>query len=96
MSHITKGYDITGSYVDLYAKYWRQLEQLCDDELRTEHCEEYEKLTMEEKLLVDIDMEYLKDECDMRYITSIRRKDLEKCLSILRKRDRENGKRNGR
>lgn len=88
--------DITGSYVDMYAKYRKELDMLFGRERQEGHCEEYEELTMEEKLLVDIDMEYLKDQCDMRYITSVPRKDLERCLTILRKRDRKNGKRNGR
>ena len=64
--------------------------------MRHEHCKEYDELTMEEKLLVDIDMEYLKDEYDPMYLSSMSKQTLEKCLSRLRKRDRENGKRNGR
>lgn len=88
--------NITDDYADLYAKYRKELNMLFSEERQEEHCREYEELTMEEKLLVDIDMEYLKDEHDMRYMTSIPKKDLERCLSKLRKRDRENGKRNGR
>lgn len=88
--------NITGNYVDLYAKYRAQLEELWGEKLQKEHCKEYEELTMEEKLLVDYDMEYLKDETNIRYSTSVSREGLERCLSKLRKRDRENGERNGR
>ena len=85
--------DITGSYVDLYEKYWGDIEKLWTDKQGIEHCKEYEELTMEEKLLVNIDMEYLKDETDMRYLSSLSWQTLEKCLSKLRKRDRKNDKR---
>lgn len=95
MSHITMG-GADNFWIDLAEKYRRQLERIWDNELSTEHCEEYEELTMEEKLLVDVDMEFLKDETDMRYLSGLSRQTLEKCLSKLRKRDRENGKRNGR
>lgn len=96
MSHHITMNNITDYYVDLYTKYRKELDRLFMEELQEGHCKEYEELTMEEKLLVDIDMEYLKDETDIRYITSKPNKDLERCLSKLRKRDRENGERNGR
>lgn len=84
-------YNTSGEFIDLSEKYRRQLERLWDRELG--HCKEYEELTMEEKLLVDIDVEFLKDEIDMRYLSGLSRQTLEKCLSKLRKRDRENGER---
>lgn len=76
------------SYADLYRKYKNQLAILTDawDEERAGHCEEYKTLTLEEKVLVDNDMEYLKKH---RVHVSMSNKEIECMLSILVKRDRE-------
>lgn len=72
---------------------YKELTEIYRRQMRPEHCKEYDELTMEEKLLVDTDMEYLKDEYDPMYLSGMSQYALERCLSKLRKRDRENGKR---
>lgn len=81
---------------DITYTSYEDLEKIYRSRIQHEHSEEYEELTMEEKLLVDIDIEYLKDETNMIGLSIMSQYVLEKCLSKLRKRDRENGKRNGR
>lgn len=85
--------DLRKSQVDL-PSYGEELKRIFDSERRNGHCEEYEELTMEEKLLVDADMEFLKTENGFIYWGGMGIKTLERCLARLRKRDRKNDKRN--
>lgn len=79
---------LSDDYTDFYEKYKKQLEMLSSiwEEEKTGHCEEYGTLTLEEKALVDNDMEYLKK---YRVRMSMSDNDVECILSILVKRDRE-------
>lgn len=83
--------DIRGCGGNLYTSYTDILKEIYDRE-RAGRSRDYEDLTMEEKLLVDADMEFLKDEYDGTYLTGLSQYTLERCLARLRKRDRENGK----
>ena len=85
--------DLRKSNGDL-SLYGEELKRIFDSERRDGHCKDYEELTMEEKLLVDADMEFLKSEDDLIYWGGMGQQTLEKCLAKLRKRDRKNDKRN--
>lgn len=60
------------------------------------HCKEYESLSIEEKLLVDDDMKYLKDTWKDKLSFEIYRSMAEEVVIKLFKRGKKNGKRNGR
>lgn len=79
---------LSDDYTDLYEKYKSQLEMLSGvwEEEETDHCEEYETLTLEEKVLVDKDMECLKKRGVGTYMSN---NEIEHVLSILVKRNRE-------
>ena len=82
---------ISESYMDLYKKYREQLAMLSNGwEIEQKHCKEYGTLTLEEKALVDNDMEYLgKNNIFRATGYDIDARDAETILSTLVKRSRE-------
>lgn len=82
---------------NLYTTYIDMVKEIYDREYGG-HSKDYEELTMEEKLLVDADVEFLvHEDCldtggSLMLMSGISRYTLEKYLSRLRKRDRKNGK----
>lgn len=70
--------NLTSAYGSLYESY--------SDELK-EHCDEYEELTLEDKILIDEDMEYLKEHSDCLGL-SRNKLAIEECLIELRRRER--------
>ena len=86
---------ISESYIDLYEKYREQINSLASfssewEVDKSNHCAEYETLTLEEKALVDNDMEYLKEAgVFSTRLDGIIEEDAEVVLSRLVKRNRE-------
>lgn len=91
--------DLRGRPMD-WAAYQKEIENIFDSkQICSEHSMDYEELTMEEKLLVDADVEflieteYLKTGGNLMFMSGMSRYTLEKYLARLRKRDRKNDKR---
>ena len=91
--------DLRGCNGDL-SSYRDEIRNIFDSkQICSEHSMDYEELTMEEKLLVDADVEflieteYLKTGVNLMFISGMSRYTLEKYLARLRKRDRKNDKR---
>lgn len=71
--------NLTGVYGSLYESW--------SDELK-EHCNEYEELTLEEKMLVDENMKYLEEHSNCLDIV-INRLAIEKSIIELQRRDKD-------
>lgn len=70
--------NLASAYGSLYESW--------NDELK-EHCDEYEELTLEEKILIDEDIKWLEEHSDCLKI-SINKLAVEKSLIKLRERDK--------
>lgn len=64
-------------------------------DITKEHCNKYEKLTLEQKMLVDEDLKYLEERCEELNL-SVNRIVIEECIVELYNRDKNERKNNNK